>query len=94
MTRHSGIVARISSCASNPDSDPRHHFDRPQSVVDAQAAPYEMRLSVLQRWRRLHPDDEQAVAASINALEAGAAMGTDLPDGTPNDWGYGARSRG
>ena len=93
MIRAKGIAQRIAACASNPECDPRDHFDRPQAIVDAQTAPYEARLSVLQRWRSFHSDDDARIEAAINALEAGAVMGTDLPEGTPAGWGYGARSR-
>ena len=90
---HSSTEQRIEACASNPDAAPRDHFDAPQTVADAADASYEARLSVLQRWRRHHPEDAVDVDAAISALEAGAALGVDQPEGTPPGWGYGARGR-
>jgi hypothetical protein len=83
---------RVQDCAKNEVIDPRDWFGDPQYVADASGAPYSDRLTVLQRWRSLAGPDDQAVTSAIRSLEAGAVMGTDVPEGTPPDWGYAAKS--
>lgn len=92
MIRETAFALRIRLVAASTRLDPRDWFTTPLSVADARRAAYADRLRVLQRWRsRVGPGDK-AVSDAIDALEAGAAFGTDLPEGTPPDWGYGARA--
>ena len=86
------IAQRVQDCARNEVIDPRDWFDEPQHVADAFDAAYGDRLTVLQRWRSLAGPEDQPVSSAIRSLEAGAVMGTDVPEGTPPDWGYAAKS--
>jgi hypothetical protein len=83
---------RIKALVAETDADPRAHFADPQGVADARDAPYEARLDLLQRWRRLEGDGAQEgdVAAAIRSLEAGAELEQDEPAQAPGTWGYGA----
>lgn len=82
------LVRRI---ADNDQADPGEVFNNPQHVTDCVTAPYEARLLVLQRWKVLARDAAEAasVAAAIDALEKGAAVGEDGPAEAPEAWGYG-----
>ena len=92
MIRDRAFALKIRLVAAGNSVDPRTWFGAPQSVADARQASYADRLTVLQRWRSLVGPDDKAVGDAIQSLEAGAAFGTDLPEGTPPDWGYGARA--
>lgn len=85
------IEQHVRRIAGNDEADPREAFDDPQQVTDCVAAPYEARLLVLQRWKVLARDAAEAapVAAAIDALEKGAAVGEDGPAEAPEAWGYG-----
>jgi hypothetical protein len=86
------IAQKVQDCAGDEVIDPRDWFDDPQDVADASDATYGDRLTVLQRWRSLAGADDHSVSSAIKSLEAGAVMGTDVPEGTPPDWGYAAKS--
>ena len=92
MIRDAAFALKIRLVAAGEEADPRRWFRSPQSVADARRARYADRLTVLQRWRSLVGPDDREVGDAIHSLEAGAAFGTDLPEGTPPDWGYGARA--
>jgi hypothetical protein len=85
---------RIADCAADPNADPAETFGDPLPVAQSAAAAYEDRLKVLQRWRKLakerQGDDVEAVNAAIHALETGAVLRTDQPEGAPDNWGYAA----
>lgn len=88
------LARRIEDCLADETCDPRAHFDEPQHVVDQVDAPYQARLDLLQRWRRLAGPDDPQVTAALEALESGPALGFDQPEGAPPGWGYGAGGSG
>lgn len=70
-------------------------FSDPLDLVDRTDMPYEKRLAILQDWQAEVSDaDDQHKAAllgAIQALEMGAAVQNDEPEGAPEDHGYAAR---
>lgn len=93
------IVDDIRSLASDAESDPRPRFASPMQIAEAQDAPYEARLRLLQRWRSLAVRDhgqgsaeEAAARDAVTALESGAKLDQDRPEGAP-DSTYGAVRR-
>lgn len=75
-------------------------FDDPMDVVDSTDMTYEARLKILQEWQATLSrsgsghDRQKILQGAIHALEMGAAVQDDGPEGAPNSTGYGVGDAG
>ena len=74
-------------------------YDDPLDLVDRTEIDYEERLALLQAWQSElaaagAPDEHRdALMGAIQALEAGAALQGDEPEGVPDGHGYGVHNK-
>ena len=87
--------SRDESWMALANRDPSSVFSDPVAIVEITDLPYEVRLKLLQRWAALVKDDpsqhltrERIIGATM-ALQSGAKLKVDRPEGSPLEHGYG-----